>query len=254
MSDSTTQAESTNVIPLAARPLGAEPFIETPTSEKIASALSYAQVYGDMVCIYGGAGVGKTRTIAHVARTYRNVFVASMTPASAGLVSALEVVAEAVGAPEVGGGARRLSRAIRAQLMVAPQALLIIDEAQHLSLSAIEELRSIHDATDCGLALVGNETVYTRLTGGSRAAHFAQIFSRIGMRLFVAAPQPGDVRALAASWGVKNADAVALLEQVAARPGALRGVHKAIRSASRSKREVTVEALQRALATLGAEV
>lgn len=253
MSDSTIQAETTNVVPLAARALGAEAFVETPTSEKIASALGYAHAYGDMVCIYGGAGVGKTRTVEHFRVTYRNVFVAAMTPASSGLVSALEVVAEAVGAPEVGGGARRLSRSIRAQLGAA-KALVIIDEAQHLSLAAIEELRSIHDATGCGLALVGNETVYTRLTGGSRAAHFAQIFSRIGLRLFIAGPQAGDVRALASSWGVKNADVVELLEQVATRPGALRGVHKAIRAASRSRREVTVEAIQKALALLGAEV
>ena len=37
------------------------------------------------------------------------------------------------------------------------EGLLIIDEAQHLLLPALESLRSIHDATACGLVLMGNE-------------------------------------------------------------------------------------------------
>src|ERR1035437_1267786 len=49
--------------------------------------------------------------------------------------------------------------------------LLVIDEAQHLSVAALDQIRSIHDATDLGIALVGNQQVYARLTGGNRAAY-----------------------------------------------------------------------------------
>ena len=43
------------------------------------------------------------------------------------------------------------------------EGLLILDEAQHLLLPALESLRSIHDATECGLVLMGSESVYARL-------------------------------------------------------------------------------------------
>jgi len=231
-------------------------FVETPTSEKICAALAYAKSAADMVCIYGGPGVGKTRAIAYFRAKYPTaVWVATMTPASSGLVSALEVVGEAVGLAECTGGARRVSNAIRKQV-AGSHGLIIIDEAQHLSMAAIEELRSIHDATGIGLALVGNETSYARLTGGSRAASYAQIFSRIGMRLFVHRPDRGDVRAIADAMGVTDADAIDFMARMAARPGALRGMLKALRLVlgQSGPQGVTVESLRAACHLLGAEV
>lgn len=234
----------------------ASDFVETPTAEKICSALAYCKAAGDMVCVYGGPGIGKTRSIAHFRQMYpANVWVATMTPASSGLVSALEVIGEAVGLAECTGGARRMSNAIRKQV-AGTHGIIIIDEAQHLSMAAIEELRSIHDATGVGLALVGNETSYARLTGGSRAASYAQIFSRIGMRLFVHRPERGDVRAIAAAMGVTDDGAIDFMARMAARPGALRGMLKALRLVLRQSgpQGVTVDSLRAACHLLGAEV
>jgi len=229
-------------------------FFRSPSAEKVVNALSYAQMAGDIVCIYGNPGVGKTKSFRHYRDTNPSVWIATMSPDSAGLVPALEEVAEAIGLRDAGGGARRIARAIRRKIE-GTRGLLIIDEAQHLSTSALEELRiSIHDATGIGLVFAGNPEVYSRLTGGNRSMRFAQIFSRIGMRLFIPRPTVGDVRALAAAWGVKGAPEVELLKEVAAEPGALRGASKVLALASMaSGGEVTLAALRQARVNLGGQ-
>ena len=64
--------------------------------------------------------------------------------------------------------------------------VVIVDEAQHLKLPAIEELRSLSDpdiATGTpgnGVCLIGNSEVYDRIRGKAQA-EFAQIFTRVKM-------------------------------------------------------------------------
>jgi len=215
------RAEAASVLP--ARPA----WFPAPTARKILSTLQYAQMMGDLAVIHGGAGLGKTATAAHYRATNPRVWIATMAPSTKGVVSCLEEVADAVGLRDAGGGARKLARLVRKQI-AGTRGLLIVDEAQHLSMEALEELRTIQDATGIGLALVGNEIVYSRLTGGNRGAAFSQLFSRIGLPLALGRPTTADVRALAQAWEVEGRDELAFLEGVAAKPGALRMTTKVL--------------------------
>lgn len=206
-------------------------YVSTPTSERILMALSHTQVTGDVAVVYGGAGLGKTTAIRHYAANGLNVWAATMTPASASVVPALEEIAEAVGLPTNLSGAARLHRAI-VKRVHASGGLLVIDEAQHLSTLALDQVRSIHDATGVGLALVGNEQVYARLTGGTRAVYLDRLFSRIGKRLRLSQSTQGDVDRLIAAWNVSGGPCRSLLMDVARKPGALRGVTKVLRLAA----------------------
>lgn len=66
--------------------------------------------------------------------------------------------------------------------------ILIIDEAQHLQLRALDEIRSWSEDNDMlnyrgiGIALIGNTKVYTCMVG-RQEADFSQLFSRICLRL-----------------------------------------------------------------------
>jgi DNA transposition AAA+ family ATPase len=234
-------------------PADREAFVETASSEKILSALAYAQTYHDMVSIYGGPGVGKTRTIHWYRSQYDEVWIATATPATAAVVPALEEVAESLGIQDPAGGARRIARQIRAKVR-GTAGLLIIDEAQHLSMAAIEELRSIHDVTKVGLALVGNETSYARIASGNRAANFAQINSRLGLKLFLRRPTKGDVTAVAGHWRVTDDESLKLLERVSQRPGALRSVVKVLRLAGAgTAKALTFDRIRAAVDNLGAD-
>ncbi len=206
-------------------------FLPTPTSEKIHTALSYAQWAGDIAVIYGAAGLGKTCTATHYAATNPNVWLATLSPAASTVTSALATVCSALGLRDLASsGANRLYNAA-VERVRDTAGLLILDEAQHLSIAALDQMRSLHDATGIGLALVGNETVYARMTGG-RAAYLDRLHSRIGKRLPLPCPLKGDVEVVAAAWQVSGAAEMQLLHTAARQSGALRLVSKLLRLAS----------------------
>jgi DNA transposition AAA+ family ATPase len=205
-------------------------WISMPSSERVLATLSYAQYGEDIVVIYGAAGVGKTQSCKHYLANNPNVWLATMSPASARTVPALEEVAEAVGLHESGGGAK-LQRMIIRKIR-GTYGLLIIDEAQHLALTALDELRTLHDATGIGLALVGNEAIYARMTGGNRAAYLDRLYSRVGKRLHLLRAQPTDVNALITAWGMRAKDCSEICHAIARKPGGLRGLTKTLRLAS----------------------
>ena len=206
-------------------------WIETPSAVRIDAALGYAQMAGDVALVYGGAGMGKTMTARQYAARRPNVWLAVMTPATQALGPCLDRVSEACGLALVGRAAR-LEANLR-ERVEGTRGLLIIDEAQHLGLRALESLRGLHDATGCGLGLVGNETIYTRIAGGRRAAEFAQLHSRVGKRVRLAAPDKNDISLLLDAWRpAVTPEARKLAAAIGRRPGALRGMTKALRLAA----------------------
>lgn len=207
-------------------------YVETPSAARVLMALRYAQLAGDIAIAYGGAGLGKTTAIREHARRAPNVWHATMTPASSGVVTCLEEIADAVNAnTAAGGGAAKLHRAI-CRRVADTGGLLVIDEAQHLSVAALDQIRSIHDATGIGIALVGNEAVYARMTGGNRAAYLDRLFSRIGKKVRLIRATVDDVRALVAAWGIDDARSLGILRDIASKPGGLRGLTKTLRLAT----------------------
>lgn len=209
-------------------------FVDTPTSGRILPIFTYAQMAADMCLVYGGAGVGKTSSAKHYRSTNPNVWLATMTPDCSTVSAVLEEVACAFGITATAGGApSRLRREIVGR-MKNTKGLLIIDEAQHLGTSGIEEIRSLYDLADggAGVVLCGNESVYNRITGGSRAAHFAQVFSRVGKRLRLNQPAEGDAQTLAAAFGITGRAEQTLLADIAQKPGALRIMVKVVKNAS----------------------
>ena len=209
----------------------AKPWTSTPTSERIMAAIAYAQMAGDITVVYGAAGLGKTATAREYARRMPNVWIVTATTATTNSVSmALESVLLALGVRELPQGAARMEREA-VKRMADSGGLLIIDEAQNLCLSALEEIRSLHDATGVGIALLGNEVIYARMTGGSRAAYLDRLFSRIGKRVKLVRALADDIEAIAAAYAVRDASALRVLNEIGARPGGLRSVVKTIRLA-----------------------
>lgn len=228
-------------------------WLHTPTGDKIYSALAYSQLAGDLSAIYGGAGLGKTSTARRYQADNPRVWIATMSPATQSVASALGRICEAVGIKQVPFGAAKIESALVAFLMDTG-GLLILDEAQHLHYDAVESVRSIYDATGIGMALLGNEIIYHRLSGGTRAAHFAQLFSRISRRVHLVKPNTGDVEALIDSWDIRNG-ARAYCQKIALQPGALRGLTKTLRLAAMYAKadgsELLVKHVKAAWAELG---
>lgn len=206
-------------------------WVETRQAARILGALRYAQIGNDIAVIYGPAGVSKTATAAHYARVSPNTFIVTMTPAQGGLTAALKAIYDTVGLREANLTAAAMNRLICNRLRGC-EGLLIIDEAQHLGHLALDQIRSIHDATGIGLAFIGNEQVFTVMSGGARAAYLDRLHSRVGKWLPLKGPTEADIDIVVKAWGINDSACRAQIRAVAQRPGALRVLTKVLRLAS----------------------
>lgn len=204
-------------------------FQMTPTAGEILDMLAYAQMVPGIVVSAGGAGIGKSSSAMQYAATNPNVWLVTMEPCTHSVYPMLGAIAEAMSITEK--VQTKLSRAIGRKVH-GSGGLLIIDEAQHLDTKALDQLRSLHDLYGVGIALLGNKDVYSRLEGEGRSAGFAQLFSRIDMRMSQAKPKAGDMCALIKAWGVEDKEEIKLLKAIAGKPGALRGMTKVLKLAT----------------------
>jgi DNA transposition AAA+ family ATPase len=231
----------------------ADPVASTLTQKRVHAALGYAQQSRAMVAVYGPPGIGKTHAIRQFVDKFPGyAWMATMHPGCKGLVSMLESVGQAVGVGDPGGGARRITEVIRSAISET-QGVLIIDETQHLSLAAIEQLRYIHDTTEMGLALIGNESSYARLTGGTRAAPYAQIFSRLSMVVSLGRVAAADAQRVAQAWGVRDKETTDMIVKLSQLPGALRGICTMMRFIRQSGQAINTKTLREAMRLFGAE-
>ena len=199
-------------------------FQETPSAARMLRLMRYCHFAPDIGVVAGGAGIGKTTTAREYQRRAPNVFIVTGEPVMSSPANFLVEVSAELGLPEV--TPQKMARAITRKLR-GSGALLIVDEAQHLTTTTLNQARAIHDASDCGLVFLGNETVYSRM--GDGRAEFAQLFSRVGSKVTQPRPKPEDVDALLAAWGL-DIDKK-LPRAIAQKPGALRGLTKTLRIA-----------------------
>ena len=221
---------------------GPDSWIETPTLRRVVAALAIAREMGDVVAIYGAQGVGKTSAaLAYTSSVPCSapdplpnacVWYVAAHPAIAGVVPLLKAVCDAVAAcpTDRAAGAAELHEAA-ARRVESRKGLLIVDEAQHLTAAALEQLRAIHDASGVGLALIGNRDLYARLVGGKGSTDLDGLRARIGRRLNIDASTPEDAAALADAWGVTSSAGRKLLRDICASAGGLRSAVKALRLA-----------------------
>jgi DNA transposition AAA+ family ATPase len=178
--------------------------------------------------ITGGAGVSKTSAFEHYKATRPNVWILTAEPSTASPYAMLEYLREVLGIPET--KPHLTSRAITTKLMNS-QGLIIIDEAQHLAIKCIEQLRSIYDRANIGIVFAGNLDVWSRIDGGGRKAEFAQLFSRVGMRVTVNKPSNKDIEVMLDALNIIADEQRKMLTFIAKEPGALRVMMKTLRVA-----------------------
>ncbi|MDA0148824.1 AAA family ATPase [Vibrio sp. LaRot3] len=196
-------------------------FVATTTVKQIWGALQYAQIASNISIIFGNPGVSKTQAIKQYKKNNPNVWLVTASPSRRGVLECLYEIALEVGIHNPPRRSAPLARQIIEKLD-ACQGLLIIDESDQLSYEALEELRSIQDRADVGMALVGNHQVYSNLTGGNRTMDFARLFSRVGKKLVIHRVKKYDVRDVADAWGIVNKPERDLMLQIALKPGGLR--------------------------------
>jgi DNA transposition AAA+ family ATPase len=224
----TTHAKSADVSH-AAKPEHAG-WVKTPTCAVIERAFVLARSLPSMAVVYGAPGVGKTSSIKHYARIAPNVWTVTASPAVSNMRSILKLIGIAVNAR---GGYRNNDLAMDITSRISgTRGLLVIDEFQHLDLSALEQVRAIHDASEIGIALVGNEAGYARMTGGTRRLDHAQLFSRCSPVVRLYSPKEDDVSAILDAWHITGKAVKDFALQIAATAGGLRVLVKMLEQAA----------------------
>ena len=215
-------------------------FHMTRTAEKITAQLRWAH-QGEVIVAAGAAGLGKTRTIERYCATTPNAFHATMSKVTNAIGPMLAEVARSTGRQIKNRSNMNLVYQELVARLEGLRALLVIDEANHLSDASLDQLRAIHDRTGCGLALVGNPTVRHRIETGVRVAEFAQVNSRVSWFQTYLTPDPLDVEILCDAWGVPTGQQRAYLAKIATLPGGVRNVTQTLKMATLAARRTEEE-------------
>ena len=227
-------------------------FFKTRTASEVMHLLAWAQ-RGRMTLWAGGPGTGKSSAAKEYAEQASNVWYVELLKSTASISALCNEVLAAMRDFTGPTGTARLSAYVMGK-MRDTQGLLILDDAQHLNIDQIEEVRGWFDRTGVGIAFLGNEQVVSRMEGGARKAEFAQLYSRVGLRMIRSLPLRDDVDALATAWGVEDGDVLAMLQKIGSRPGGLRSCTYAMELASMLARgensEVELRHLERAWSQL----
>lgn len=208
-------------------------------TDEVVATLAHAQAVGDVVLVHGQSGAGKSWGARHYCRTHSSAYYVSMTCAVRSLSGMLGRVSSAVGAYADHRSALEAETAVIDRLRDR-RALLVIDEAHHLSARLLDELRCIRDIAGCGLALIGDDAVRMTL------ARCPQIVGRISNRLERRSPGEGDVATLVSGVLGRRASAreVKTALAVARGPGGLHALRRMLERAWMAARVVDRERIE----------
>lgn len=143
-------------------------------------AAEYAHKNCEIVLLSGAAGAGKTTALKHyVDDTAGVVFITSnscMTSASA----ILGAITEKLGrTPKT---KKQLLMKDLVDYLQNSKRLIIVDEADHLTFSALQALRNLNDEAGVGILLAGNDRIYNQMVCGVKSGEFDQLRTRIFAR------------------------------------------------------------------------
>ena len=161
--------------------------METMTAKIILEKLHEADERRELALLYGPPGIGKTFAIEEfIERTERSddpekpeVLYGTAHGASTPK-SLMAALCRQVGIPHLGSASTLAETLVRK--LETGHYLIIVDEANHLDIEAMELLRYVYDRGHLGVVLVGTLRLYETFTDGSRpASELEQLWSRVGI-------------------------------------------------------------------------
>lgn len=195
-------------------------YTETNISKSVINAIKYSHLQGKISVIYGDAGIGKTMAFRNYLENNALAVGITISPTYSSITGVNEKLADQLGVRE--RVARKQTSEIVNKLKGSGR-VVVIDEAQHLTVRALNHLRCIADESGVGICFIGNDEVYSKLKGTGRA-DFAQLFSRIGMRRQVLTSNISkqDVQSVFGGY-VKDEEALELLYRICRTNYGMRG-------------------------------
>lgn len=141
-------------------------------------AAAYAHKHCEMTLIRGDSGAGKTTALKYYADNNAGVvFVTANSTVRTGRLI-LQEIASAMGKSCIGCNIKQTMDKLL-KMLSGTKRLIIIDEADRLSLNALQAVRDLNDIAKVDIVLAGNNKLYTQMFTGSKGGEFDQIRTRI---------------------------------------------------------------------------
>lgn len=152
---------------------------ELHNAQQVMFAARFAHHNNKIAMVYGAAGAGKTTALKHYAANNPGVIYVTANACTQTARAILYMISEALGKIPTGSVflvMRDLVAALR-----NTNRLIIIDEADHLSLKALQAVRNLYDEAGVGLLLSGNERIKNQMYGRG-SSQFDQLRSRVSCK------------------------------------------------------------------------
>lgn len=153
---------------------------ELRNTQVVLGAARYAHRRCEIILVRGDAGAGKTTALNYYSQNNAGVVFITANSTVKSAVPILNKIALALG---------RQTNTNKQQLMDNlvcflrnTKRLIIIDEADHLTLSALQAVRNLNDEAHVGIVLSGNNKLYMQMVSGARGYEFDQIRTRIFLK------------------------------------------------------------------------
>ncbi|MBB5987407.1 AAA family ATPase [Sphingobium lignivorans] len=184
-------------------------YFETPTSLLIRELLAVAHS-GTITVGAFAPGLGKTYTAEDFTGRVQPVSMITLDGITGTRNGIIRATADALNVAQ-SRWVSELNTLVVRHLRKA-KGLLLIDEANHATPEALEQLRSWHDATGVGICLLGNEELLGKITSG---VSFARLKRRIRRSVVQQVPLEGDIIAFCDAWQISDIGIRALLKKQA---------------------------------------
>jgi DNA transposition AAA+ family ATPase len=149
-------------------------------TKNVLFAANYAHTECKMALVSGDSGAGKTTALKYYAANNTGVIYITANECCDTPMAILSLICAQI-SKETPGRRNAMMNLLVSKLQ-GTNKLIIIDEADHLSLKALQAIRNLNDQANVGILLSGNDKIYRQMLTSRRGYEFDQIRTRIPVR------------------------------------------------------------------------
>lgn len=152
------------------------PYVQIAAAKKVYDFSRSAHRDGEICVITGDPGLGKTKALEHYQSKYSKKVAYLLAYKGLNVRTLVSKLHMAFFGGAGNGNKSDMIEELCTKLKDANRCI-IIDQAEYLNLTALETLRHIHDASECGMVLAGTHKLHENLRGRNKS--LAQLWSRV---------------------------------------------------------------------------